>query len=62
MLAIDFGAGGEVVIAGRLDASQSATAQAFLDKVGDTDAYLDGPDFQRAMDRMMDTIAAAVKR
>lgn len=36
MLAIDFGAGGEVVIAGRLDASQSATAQAFLDKVEGT--------------------------
>jgi len=33
MLAIDFGAGDVVVIAGRLDAAQCATAQSFLDKV-----------------------------
>ena len=33
MLAIDFGGDGVVVIAGRLDAAQSATAQSFLDKV-----------------------------
>ena len=33
MLAIDFGANGEVVIAGRLDASQCPTAQTFLDRV-----------------------------
>lgn len=33
MLAIDFGADGVVVIAGRLDAAQSPAAQAFLDKV-----------------------------
>jgi anti-sigma B factor antagonist len=33
MLAIDFGANGEVVIAGRLDASQCAAAQSFLDRV-----------------------------
>jgi anti-anti-sigma factor len=33
MLAIDFGADGKVVIAGRLDAAQAATAQSFLDKV-----------------------------
>ena len=31
MLAIDFGADGCVVMAGRLDASQAAAAQAFLD-------------------------------
>ena len=33
MLAIDFGANGEVVIAGRLDASQCPAAQTFLDRV-----------------------------
>jgi anti-sigma B factor antagonist len=33
MLAIDFGANGEVVIAGRLDAAQCAAAQSFLDRV-----------------------------
>ena len=33
MLAIDFGANGEVVIAGRLDAAQCPTAQTFLDRV-----------------------------
>jgi anti-sigma B factor antagonist len=33
MLAIDYGAEGVVVIAGRLDASQSAAAQSFFDKV-----------------------------
>ena len=33
MLAIDFGADGQVVIAGRLDAAQCAAAQSFLDKV-----------------------------
>jgi anti-sigma B factor antagonist len=31
MLAIDLGAEGQVVISGRLDASQAATAQAFMD-------------------------------
>jgi anti-anti-sigma factor len=36
MLAIDFGADGVVVIAGRLDAAQAAAAQAFLDKVEGT--------------------------
>lgn len=33
MLAIDYGGEGVVVISGRLDAAQSATAQSFLDKV-----------------------------
>jgi anti-sigma B factor antagonist len=33
MLDIEFGPNGVVVIAGRLDAAQSPTAQAFLDKV-----------------------------
>src|SRR5262244_3464068 len=33
MLSIDFGAGGAVVIAGRLDAAQAQAAQAFLDRV-----------------------------
>jgi anti-anti-sigma factor len=33
MLAIDFGADGKVVLAGRLDAAQCATAQSFLDRV-----------------------------
>jgi anti-sigma B factor antagonist len=33
MLAIDFGGDGVVVIAGRLDAAQSPTAQSFHDKV-----------------------------
>ena len=33
MLAIDFGANGEVVISGRLDASQCPAAQSFLDRV-----------------------------
>jgi anti-sigma B factor antagonist len=36
MLAIDFGAQGEVVITGRLDAAQCPAAQAFLDKVEGT--------------------------
>jgi anti-sigma B factor antagonist len=33
MLQIEYGDGGQVVIAGRLDAAQSAAAQSFLDKV-----------------------------
>lgn len=33
MLAIDFGADGAVVVTGRLDASQAAAAQSFLDRV-----------------------------
>ena len=33
MLAMDFGPDGAVVVTGRLDAAQSASAQAFLDKV-----------------------------
>jgi anti-sigma B factor antagonist len=33
MLAIEFGADGVVVVAGRFDASQCAAAQAFLDRV-----------------------------
>jgi anti-anti-sigma factor len=33
MLAIDFGTNGEVVLAGRLDASQCPAAQSFLDRV-----------------------------
>jgi anti-sigma B factor antagonist len=33
MLAIDLGAEGVVVVAGRLDAAQSPAAQAFLDKL-----------------------------
>jgi anti-anti-sigma factor len=33
MLAIDFGADGKVVMAGRLDAAQCAAAQSFLDRV-----------------------------
>lgn len=33
MLAIDFGANGEVVLAGRLDAAQCPAAQTFLDRV-----------------------------
>ena len=36
MLTIDFGADGNVVIAGRLDAAQSPTAQSFLDRVQGT--------------------------
>jgi anti-sigma B factor antagonist len=36
MLAIDFRQDGAVVLAGRLDAAQSAGAQAFLDKVQGT--------------------------
>ena len=31
MLAIDFGAAGEVVVTGRMDAAQAAAAQSFLD-------------------------------
>jgi anti-sigma B factor antagonist len=33
MLAIDYGAAGVVLIAGRLDAAQCSTAQSFLDRV-----------------------------
>jgi anti-sigma B factor antagonist len=33
MLAIDLGAEGQVVISGRLDASQAATAQDFMDRL-----------------------------
>ena len=36
MLAIDYGPGGAVVLAGRLDAAQSPAAQSFLDKVQGT--------------------------
>ena len=41
---------------------QAAPWRAFLERAGDTDAYLDGPGFQRAMDAMMDAIASAVRR
>ncbi|MDB5375009.1 MAG: tripartite tricarboxylate transporter substrate binding protein [Belnapia sp.] len=33
--------------------------QAFLERAGDTDGYLDGPGFQRAMDAVLDAITAA---
>ncbi|HSQ82416.1 MAG TPA: STAS domain-containing protein [Casimicrobiaceae bacterium] len=33
MLVIDYGQDGAVVVAGRLDAAQAATAQAFLDRI-----------------------------
>ena len=33
--------------------------QAFLERAGDTDGYLDGPAFQRAMDGVLDAITAA---
>ena len=33
--------------------------QAFLERAGDTDGYLDGPGFQRAMDGVLDAITAA---
>jgi len=36
MFTIDFGAGGVVVISGRLDAAQCPAAQAFLDRVQGT--------------------------
>jgi anti-anti-sigma factor len=36
MLGIEFGQDGAVIVSGRLDAAQSATAQAFLDKVQGT--------------------------
>jgi anti-sigma B factor antagonist len=36
MLAIDFGPGGTVVVAGRLDAAQCPAAQTFLDRVEGT--------------------------
>jgi anti-anti-sigma factor len=36
MLTIDYGPGGAVLIAGRLDAAQCPAAQAFLDKVSGT--------------------------
>lgn len=36
MLAIDFGPGDVVVVAGRLDAAQSVAAQSFLDRVEGT--------------------------
>jgi anti-anti-sigma factor len=36
MLAIEYAGDGSVVVSGRLDAAQAATAQAFLDGVGGT--------------------------
>jgi tripartite-type tricarboxylate transporter receptor subunit TctC len=33
--------------------------RSFLDRAGDTDGYLDGPGFQRAMDHVLDAVAAA---
>ena len=33
--------------------------QAFLERAGETDGYLDGPAFQRAMDSVLDAITAA---
>lgn len=36
MLAMNFGADGEVIVSGRLDASQCPTALAFLEKVNGT--------------------------
>lgn len=36
MLALQFGQDGNVIVTGRLDAAQSATAQSFLDRVDGT--------------------------
>ncbi len=36
--------------------------KAFLDRAGDTDGYIDGPDFQRAMDAVLDSITAALRK
>jgi hypothetical protein len=36
--------------------------KAFLERAGDTDGYLDGPGFQRAMDAVLDSITAALRK
>jgi tripartite-type tricarboxylate transporter receptor subunit TctC len=38
------------------------TWRAFLERAGDSDGYLDGPGFQRAMDAVLDAVAGAVRR
>jgi tripartite-type tricarboxylate transporter receptor subunit TctC len=38
------------------------TWRAFLERAGDTDGYLDGPGFQRAMDQVLDAITGAVRK
>ncbi|MBX6743090.1 MAG: tripartite tricarboxylate transporter substrate binding protein [Acetobacteraceae bacterium] len=41
---------------------QTPSWKAFLERAGDTDGYLDGPAFQRAMDNVLDTVMDAVGR
>jgi tripartite-type tricarboxylate transporter receptor subunit TctC len=36
--------------------------RAFLERAGDTDGYLDGPGFQRAMDGVLDAITGALRK
>jgi len=36
--------------------------QRFLDRLGEADGYADGPDFQRAMDRLLDDVRAALRK
>lgn len=41
---------------------QTPSWKTFLERAGDTDGYLDGPAFQRAMDNVLDTVMDAVGR
>lgn len=41
---------------------QTPSWHAFLERAGDTDGYLDGPGFQRAMDNVLDAVTGAVKK
>ncbi|MBP0493482.1 Bug family tripartite tricarboxylate transporter substrate binding protein [Pararoseomonas indoligenes] len=41
---------------------QTPTWQRFMERVGEADGYANGPDFQLSMDRLLDSIRAAIKR
>ena len=41
---------------------QTPTWQRFMERLGEADGYANGPDFQLSMDRLLDSIRAAIKR
>jgi tripartite-type tricarboxylate transporter receptor subunit TctC len=43
-------------------AMQTPTWTRFMERLGEADGYANGPDFQHSMDRLLDTIRAAMKR
>jgi tripartite-type tricarboxylate transporter receptor subunit TctC len=56
----------DAVVAGLHDRFRQAMAtpvwRAFLERAGDTDGYLPGPQFQAAMDKLLDTVRAVAQK